>query len=110
MQLIEATNDTTILVRAAEAGARQIWRDGYRYSKAGVVTVELVAMDRAPRALFGGFDRERGKAHDRHGRGQRPLRTRRGHAGGCRHQEAVGDAIEKRSPRYTMRLSDLPNL
>ena len=52
VQLIEATNDTTILVKAAEAGARKFWKDGYHYYKAGVVTVDLVAMDRAPRALW----------------------------------------------------------
>lgn len=111
VQLIEATNDTTVLVKAAEAGTRQIWRDGYRYSKAGVVTVDLMAMDRAPRALFGGFDREKGSrlmtamdaANARFGRGAVTLAA----AGIKKPWETK---FEKRSPRYTTRLSDLPNL
>ncbi len=40
------TNDTaTLLAHAVEAG-RRIWRDGYRYSKAGVVLSGLVPEDR----------------------------------------------------------------
>jgi DNA polymerase V len=108
---MEATNDTTILVKAAEAGTRQIWRDGYRYSKAGVVTADLVPMDRAPRALFGGFDRERGDklmaamdaANARFGRGAVTLAA----AGIKKPWET---RFEKRSPRYTTRLTDLPSL
>ena len=111
VQLIEATNDTTILVKAAEAGARKLWKDGYHYYKAGVVTVDLVAMDRAPRALLGGYDQERGgrlmaamdAANARFGRGTVTLA-----AAGIKKPWAT--KFEQRSPRYTTRLDEVPCL
>ena len=41
-----------------------MWRDGYRYSKAGVITVDLMRLAASQRAMleFGQFDRERGAA------------------------------------------------
>ena len=43
MTLPEVTNDTLALASAATSGARRVWRSGYRYrySKAGLVTVDL---------------------------------------------------------------------
>ncbi len=49
--LPEATSDTLVLVKAAIAGVRRVWRAGYRYSKAGLVTVDLVSLDASQRAL-----------------------------------------------------------
>jgi len=43
--LPEASNDTLALVAAACQGVRSVWRDGYRYSKAGVITVDLVPLE-----------------------------------------------------------------
>jgi DNA polymerase V len=111
VRLIEATNDTTILVKAAEVGARQIWRDGYRYCKAGVVTADLVAMGKAQRALFGGFDQERGgrlmaamdAANARFGRGTVTLAA----AGIKKPWETK---FQHSSPRYTTRMADLPHV
>lgn len=111
VQLIEATNDTRILVKAAEAGARQIWRDGYHYAKAGVMSSDLVRMEVAPRPLFGGFDRERGgrlmvaldAANARFGRGAVTLAA----AGIDKPWETK---FRNSSPRYTTRMSDLPRL
>lgn len=111
VKLIEATNDTTILVKAAEAGARQIWRDGYLYSKCGVVTVDLVAMDRAQRPLFGGFDHDRGgrlmiamdAANARFGRGTVTLAA----AGIKKRWETK---FKMSSPHYTTRMADLPRI
>ena len=111
VQLIEATNDTTILVKAAEAGARKLWKDGYHYYKAGVVTVDLVAMERAPRALLGGYDQERGgrlmaamdAANTRFGRGAVALA-----AAGIKKPWAT--KFEMRSPCYTTRLEEVPCL
>jgi len=111
VHLIEATNDTTILVKAAEAGARQIWRDGYHYCKAGVVTDDLVAMDKAQRALFGGFDQDRGgrlmaamdAANARFGRGAVTLAA----AGIKKPWETK---FKNRSPLYTTRMADLPHV
>jgi DNA polymerase V len=51
--LPEASNDTMVLVGAACSAVRSIWKDGYRNSKAGVMTVDLVALERSQRALPG---------------------------------------------------------
>jgi hypothetical protein len=48
--------------KAATWGARRLWRDGYRYSKAGVMTFDLVKLAASQRALFDGFDRKRSAA------------------------------------------------
>ncbi|GJD41383.1 hypothetical protein [Methylobacterium bullatum] len=37
----EATSDTLVLIKAAPVGVRRIWKTGYRYSKSGVITVDL---------------------------------------------------------------------
>jgi DNA polymerase V len=39
--LIQPNGDTLVLVDAAIAGLRRIWRQGYRYAKAGVMLMEL---------------------------------------------------------------------
>ena len=58
--LPEATSDTLVLIKAATAGARRICKDGYHYSEAGVITVDLVPLAASQRALIGALDRERG--------------------------------------------------
>ena len=50
--LPEATADTFELIRHALWAAKRIWRDGYRYSKAGIMLNNLVPVGRAPRSLF----------------------------------------------------------
>jgi DNA polymerase V len=62
--LPEATNDTLALVKAATRGVRKTWRDGYRYSKAGVVTTDLAPLASSRRAMpgVGQLDREMGAA------------------------------------------------
>lgn len=45
------TNDTAILLHHAVEAGRRIWRDGYRYSKAGVVLSGLVTEDRVQPVL-----------------------------------------------------------
>ena len=111
VDLPEATDDTLVLVKAATWGARRVWRTGFRYSKCGVVTVDLVPPDVAQRALFGGFDRERGGAlmdaldaiNTRWGRG-----TLRPAAAGFERSRAAWDTkFEMRSPRYTTRLDEV---
>ena len=41
MRLPVATSDSGKLIGAAKAGLAAIWRDGYRYKKAGVVLLDL---------------------------------------------------------------------
>lgn len=46
------TNDSLELIAAARRGAERAWRDGYAYTKAGIMLDELVAVDMRPRTLF----------------------------------------------------------
>ncbi|AOG03475.1 Y-family DNA polymerase [Bosea sp. RAC05] len=108
----EATNDTLVLVRAARWATRRLWKPGYRYSKAGVVTTDLVRPQYAQRALIGGFDQERGArlmaaidlCNARHGRGTVAPAS----AGIARQQQRWTTKFEMKSPRYTTRLEEVP--
>ena len=61
--LPEATNDTLALIPAALHGVARTWREQpdppWRYSKAGIVTTDLVPLAGSQRALIGRLDRER---------------------------------------------------
>ncbi|TXC71250.1 Y-family DNA polymerase [Sphingomonas ginsenosidivorax] len=46
------TSDSLELIAAAKRGAERAWRDGYAYTKAGVMLDDLVAADLRPRTLF----------------------------------------------------------
>jgi DNA polymerase V len=54
-----ATNDTTELLRYALRGIEQLFREGYRYKKAGVMLTGLVPAHRVQTHLFDTKDRER---------------------------------------------------
>lgn len=109
--LPEATSDTMVLAKAAIWGLRRVWRDGYRYSKAGLVTVDLVPLVGSQRALIGALNRERGGAlvaaldacNRRWGRGAVvPAST------GFATRRSWSTKFEMRSPRFTTRLEELP--
>ncbi|MGO4670742.1 Y-family DNA polymerase [Bosea sp. 2RAB26] len=108
----EASNDTLVLVRAAQWGARQIWKPGYRYAKAGLMTVDLVALEMSPRALIGALDREKSgrlmealdACNKKLGRGA----VFPAAAGIARQQKAWVTKFDMRSPRYTTRLEEVP--
>jgi DNA polymerase V len=109
--LPEVTSDTLVLAKAATWALRRIWRDGFRYSKAGVVTVDLVPLAGSQRALIGGFNREGGEAlmaaldacNRRWGRGAVvPAST------GFAARRSWSTRFEMRSPRYTTRISEVP--
>lgn len=109
--LPEATNCTLTLIRAAQSGASRMWKDGPRYAKAGLITTDLVLLDRAPRALIGGFDFERqGKlmaaldaCNGRWGRGAVVSA-----AAGMPDKRSWATKFEMRSPRYTTRIEEIP--
>ena len=111
--LPEASNDTLVLVKAAIFGVRKVWRDGYRYSKAGVVTTDLVSLAASQRAFpgLGQLDREHGAAlmqaldacNRRFGRGAVVPGT-----AGFAPKRAWSTKFEMRSPRYTTRVDELP--
>ena len=111
--LPEATNDTLALARAATSGVRRAWRSGYRYSKAGLVTVDLVPFAWSQRALpgFGAAEPARSAAlmtvldacNARFGRDAVvPGST------GFAPRRDWSTKFEMRSPRYTTRLDELP--
>ena len=60
-----ATADTSRLVGAARRALGAIWRDGYRYKKAGVMLVNLVKADTVGSGLFDGRDDARSLARMR---------------------------------------------
>jgi len=107
--LPEATSDTLRLVAAAAAGVRAVWREGFRYSKSGVMTAGLVPLGEAQRPLFAGINRERSArlmgaldaVNARFGPG-----TLVPAAAGLK--RAWSTKFEMRSPRYTTRLEELP--
>ncbi len=108
----EATNDTLVLVRAAKWGARRIWKSGYRYAKAGLMTVDIVPLEASQRALIGSLDRERSgrlmealdACNAKHGRGA----VFSAAAGIAKQRKAWITKFDMRSPRYTTRLEEVP--
>ena len=54
-----ATQDTAELIRYALRGIEQIFREGYRYQKAGVILTALVPAHQVQTYLFDQHDRER---------------------------------------------------
>jgi DNA polymerase V len=54
-----ATQDTAELIRYALQGIEQLFRDGYRYKKVGVILTELVPAHQVQTHLFDRQDRER---------------------------------------------------
>jgi DNA polymerase V len=52
VQLSPATNSTKHIVRAAVQGLKEIYREGHKYKKAGVMLLDLVDADHALQSLF----------------------------------------------------------
>ncbi|MGI4731237.1 MAG: Y-family DNA polymerase [Janthinobacterium lividum] len=52
MTLHPMTNDSLELIAAVRFGAERIWRDGYAYTKAGLMLDDLIPADLRPRTLF----------------------------------------------------------
>ncbi|AWK88590.1 Y-family DNA polymerase [Azospirillum thermophilum] len=108
VELRPATDDTFALIAAAAAAARRIWRDGYAFSKAGVILPGLVPLERVQPDLLAAADRQRGtrlmKALDAinstMGKDTLVPAATMGRAWRMRQ--------EQRSPSYTTRLADVP--
>ena len=113
VDLPEATSDTVLLTKAARWGARRIWRNGFAYSKAGLITDDLVPLGASQRALpgVGQFDREHSGAlmaaldscNARWARGTVVLA-----AAGFQKSRTWSTNFDMRSPWYTTSVSDLP--
>ena len=111
VHLPEASADTLELLKAAQRGARAIYRDGFRYSKAGIVMDDLIPANTAPRPLFDARDREHSDrlmtamdaVNAKFGRGTITLA-----AAGIRRDWQT--KFDMRSPRYTTRVAELPRV
>jgi DNA polymerase V len=109
VRLLEATDDTLELVGHARRGVERIWRDGYRFVKAGVLLTDLVPAAAAPRPLFGGRDRARSARlmaaiDDINRRFGRDTVAPAGAGLACGWRPRA----EHRSRRYTTRFDELP--
>lgn len=108
---IEATDNTNELVAAATDAASRAWRDGFRYTKAGIVLTELMPIGQVQPSLLGGVERIERKRlmaaldsiNTRFGRG-----TLYPAAAGVRREWAV--KAEKKSPRYTTQWAEMPTV
>ena len=115
VHLPEATNDSRHLIQAALHRVAKTWKEQgptpWRYSKAGLVTKDLVPPKAAPRPLFGALDRGKsGKlmaamdtCNSRFGRGAVvPARA------GLVEKRTWSTKFEMHSLRFTTRLSEVP--
>lgn len=107
--LPEATADTFELIRHSVGAARRIWKEGFRYVKAGVMTTELIPKSTGQPSLFPTINRERSaklmatldSINSRMGRGTlRPL------GAGIKPRWKV--KAGRLSPAYTTRWGELP--
>ena len=103
-----ATQDTAELIRYALRGVEQIFREGYRYNKAGVILTALVPAHQIQAHLFDQHDRERSR------RLMTAIDTiNREWGSGTIRYAAVGlrpgwlMRCARRSPRYTTRWNEL---
>jgi len=106
---LEETADSRSLIVAATRAARALWRDGYRYAKAGVILLDLYEpMDLPIANMFPSRDPEKSKSlmialdaiNGRFGRDSVS-------AGGLVERKVWSMRRRNLSPCYTTRLSDL---
>ncbi|MEE2907306.1 MAG: Y-family DNA polymerase [Planctomycetota bacterium] len=108
-ELVPATNTTPVILEAALAIGRQLWRDGFQYKKAGVMLADITH----GQAQGGLFDR---RDHGRDAKLMQAMDTINTRLGpGTVHAAATGFhgrdwhmRRENRSPRYTTRWSEIP--
>jgi DNA polymerase V len=109
LSLSPATADSLALIRASHAGLTRIWRDGYRYTKAGVMLTDLMAAERVPVTLFEAADRQRSEKL------MEALDSLNGRFGtgtvfpaGTGIKRAWRTQAENVTPHYTTRFEELP--
>lgn len=113
VQLLHPSNDTRVIVSAAQAALKRIYRGGYRYMKAGVMMLDLVQQDAMQHDIFDSpesdAERERSakasavmdELNRRMGRGTVRL-------GGTKGKAAWKLKADLLSQRYTTRWDELP--
>ncbi|GGA64370.1 umuC protein [Pelagibacterium lentulum] len=111
VHLPEASADTFELIEAARCGAQAIFREGYRYAKAGVIMDDLIPAGSGIRPLFPARDRDKSErlmtaldaVNAVFGRGTMVP------AGVGINKREWQTKFDRRSPRYTTRLDELPH-
>jgi DNA polymerase V len=108
VELAPATNNTKHIVDAAIQGLKEIYREGFKFKKAGVMLLDLVDADHAPQSLFDHHDPKDDKlieAFDQINRQQGPGAINFGTAG-----QASGwhSTSAHKSPRYTTEWDAIP--
>jgi nucleotidyltransferase/DNA polymerase involved in DNA repair len=104
------TSDSLELIAAARRAAERAWRDGYAYTKAGIMLDDLVAEDMRPRTLFeddtGKRDRLMGALDEINGRfGKWTAVTA---SQGFRREWKLRS--EMRSPAWTTSIAEVPTV
>lgn len=105
---IEPTADSFALIGSAIRAAEALWRDGYRFAKAGVVLLDLIDPSALPTSLFPSRPPERSEklmealdaVNTRYGRQTLRPALVRAQSGWRMRQNAL-------SPAYTTRISDV---
>ena len=108
VELSPATNNTKYIVGAAIQGLKKVYREGFKFKKAGVMLLSLANADHAPKSLFDYHDPKDDKlieAFDEINRQQGPGAINFGTAG-----QASGwhSASAHRSPSYTTEWNAIP--
>ena len=111
-RFVETTNDTGEVVALAVRLGERLWRDGFRYSKCGVMITELLPETIRQPALWGELDRER---RERAWRTMDKLNATLGRntvriLGAGPKESAWRLRAEHRSPRWTTRWDELPRV
>lgn len=107
MRLPFATNSSLELAKFAREALSQIYREGYRYKKAGVIALDIIPENRVQQTLFLNRDERHinlMKAIDwlNSQYGQQTIRLASQHPKGILKMRR-----EKLSPRYTTNLDDI---
>jgi DNA polymerase V len=108
VELSPATNNTKHIVCAAIHGLKEVYREGFKFKKAGVMLLDLVDADRAPQSLFDHHDPKDDKlieAFDQINRRQGPGAINFGAAGQPSRWHSTS---AHRSPRYTTDWDAIP--
>jgi len=109
---VETTNDTGEVVALSVRLGERLWRDGFRYSKCGVMITELLPETVRQPALWGELDRDR---RERAWKAMDKLNATLGRdtvriLGAGPKDAAWNLRAEYRSPRWTTRWDELPRI
>lgn len=111
VHLLTPTNDQRSIVSHALSAARELYRDGYGYKKAGVIATNIIPMQGVVHSLFedrATIEREHrltsalDKVNSTYGKGTIRLAVQ-----GC---GRIKSSSERQSPHYTTLWSDIPKV